>query len=592
MNRSIVLGVAVVLVAVVAAWVAFSRRRGAGSGAAGWSVTGHAARDEGDDDGRALRCRVANVRTGQRVADAPPYFSPGGDWTVADVSAIDDPGARFTLAFPPTPKPTSSKVPFSFSDALVLAEDADAGGRMVAKIAAAFGQAAPAAKAPQPLRPLRFKTVVLGEHLGKGKAHGFGPDNSGTWTATKWFLSDGAAEAEIYFNYDLASGAAEFTEKDADYNADVVNILAEALRDGPRPPRTPQTDPNLTDAGPRVVDLRPIPVAPKSYASFDPGGKLVVLTGSHEHPDVLRAVRPETPDQVFELARVERRMGPHLLADPDGTRLVVEEQLPEEENTFSTNDPSRLWWFERTGATPASNLSTPPTGRQLQGPWGQHGSFAGEKALSPGGRYLAVSAYEETKDETGHRRPQLFFLDLQTNAVKQADLAGRTAEVVGWADEGAAARALLLTGSRWEKAARRPFVADPATGACTPARTGEVVEPDPLVSPDRRHRVALVGKEGFDVVEIETGKSRRFTFHEDDRRFVQEGCLEWRGPRYVGFGVPRLAVIDIETLKMSYLISPDDRGRYTFSPDFRRALRTDGKTVSIGRVELPQGVAP
>ena len=69
---------------------------------------------------------------------------------------------------------------------------------------------------------------------------------------------------------------------------------------------------------------------------------------------------------------------------------------------------------------------------------------------------------------------------------------------------------------------------------------------------------------------------------------MQEGCLEWRGPRYVEFQAPRPAMVDVETMKMSYLTGPDDHARYAFSPDFRRAVRTDEHgALSIGRVQLP-----
>ena len=66
------------------------------------------------------------------------------------------------------------------------------------------------------------------------------------WTATKLFPKEHGLEAEVFFNYNLQSREGEFSEKDPDYRQDLIAILETALRDGPRPDRTPDTDPNLT----------------------------------------------------------------------------------------------------------------------------------------------------------------------------------------------------------------------------------------------------------------------------------------------------------------------------------------------------------
>jgi hypothetical protein len=40
-----------------------------------------------------------------------------------------------------------------------------------------------------------------------------------------------------------------------------------------------------------------------------------------------------------------------------------------------------------------------------------------------------------------------------------------------------------------------------------------------------------VGKGGLVVTAVPGGEQRRFAFHEDDRRFIDEECVEWAGPR-------------------------------------------------------------
>ncbi len=75
---------------------------------------------------------------------------------------------------------------------------------------------------------------------------------------------------------------------------------------------------------------------------------------------------------------------------------------------------------------------------------------------------------------------------------------------------------------------------------------------------------------------MEDGKQRRFVFHEEDREFVAPECVEWVAARYLKFNGPRLALIDVATLKMCFPASSNGAKFashfYKFSSDFRWAL--------------------
>ena len=120
-------------------------------------------------------------------------------------------------------------------------------------------------------------------------------------------------------------------------------------------------------------------------------------------------------------------------------------------------------------------------------------------------------------------------------------------------------------------------------------------EIDNRLSPDGKHRVR-VGKNELIVTAVADGKQRRFVLHEEDRRFVGEECVEWASPRYLKFNGPRLALIDVTTMKMCFPASADGAKlgshAYKFSSDFRWVLYqgegAPGESLILAPVELPK----
>jgi hypothetical protein len=102
---------------------------------------------------------------------------------------------------------------FGRGEAAILDSDHDTGGHFIERFASAFHAQVPLVPAhTRSLRPMPFATAVLGQRMVRGKGGGFSAAGSGGWTASKWFIEDNEAEAEVFFNFDLSAGVREFSE--------------------------------------------------------------------------------------------------------------------------------------------------------------------------------------------------------------------------------------------------------------------------------------------------------------------------------------------------------------------------------------------
>ena len=113
----------------------------------------------------------------------------------------------------------------SFGEGVLATSDR---ARFVASLAKGFGTAgAGDGAAARPGKPMQLRLVVLGRNQARLPGGGYG--DGGTATATKLFFSSGATEAEVFFNFDVAKKSGEFSEKDADYDKDLIALTAAAL---------------------------------------------------------------------------------------------------------------------------------------------------------------------------------------------------------------------------------------------------------------------------------------------------------------------------------------------------------------------------
>lgn len=168
-----------------------------------------------------LAFRIVKVYDAQKPTGDGLGHAAGGTWQFFDAVTAD--GAPFTFGcFAP---PAKGEVPMSFGDFVLATADR---ARFVASLAKGFGQEVPAAaRAERKGKPIRARLVVLGRNQKQMPGGGYG--DGGTATATKLFFESGGADAEVFFNFDVAGKSGEFSEKDADYDKELVGITAAGL---------------------------------------------------------------------------------------------------------------------------------------------------------------------------------------------------------------------------------------------------------------------------------------------------------------------------------------------------------------------------
>lgn len=99
-------------------------------------------------------------------------------------------------------------------------------GPFLAEVAKALGAKAPKMSQAK-AEVLPFELAILGTRMSRDPGGGFSGKPSGDWVATKLFLADG--KAEVYFNFEIRSGDAEFSPKDEEYGNLVVEELSKVL---------------------------------------------------------------------------------------------------------------------------------------------------------------------------------------------------------------------------------------------------------------------------------------------------------------------------------------------------------------------------
>jgi len=369
-----------------------------------------------------------------------------------------------------------------------------------------------------------------------------------------------------------------------------------ALRDGSRPPRTAAKDPNLVTTGPRIENLQPIHNAPGRSAQFvfSPGGKRLVVYTFTPGKSAAFMIDPANPAEQTPVAQLDGLMSQVIAFDADVTRIVAVERVTDDPTRTRLDEPLRAWIIDR-----ASGERT-----RVAGPWGEQiSSTADEQMLSPDRRYLMISYFDHAAPTMKDGTPEIWHAyDIASGVATRVQLSERSAMLVGWTGgSGAKLRAVIQTGSDVGRRARQFVLVDPATGIVERSSV-QPASVDPLVSSDRKLRMTLTPGVQLDVHNAATGRARTLKFHEDDRGFAKaEEAFTWLSPRYIRFDAQRTALIDAQTMKMSFLAGdePSDgagaRGGddtkptyFSFSPGFEWAVTRKGEQLFIGRVIVPQ----
>ena len=528
------------------------------------------------DEPRHLPFKITAVHEKEKPSADAPFHINGGEWTFFDCQANSDSGVAFTVGI--LLKKSNDNTPLAWGNAVLAVKDREAGARFVELFSKDFSGKSPTPlKKPYVPRPLSIKTALLGHNMNREGAEGFAGAGGG-WTATKWFPEHDGRSGEVFFNYNLAKRQGEFSEKDADYADDLVAVFASALRDGPRPERTPENDPNLTKKGPVLGNPRKLMSRLASHDSFSPGGRFAVY---QDRATIFALSLDHLEETPFEVVRFDHSPWTVHVLDDD-LNLLVQEGIPEGPGLKSSADPMRIWWVGGKGREK----------KLLRGPE-KNLNLAGE-AASPDRRYIAFNFWRDKIGEKG-RTELLCVFDRESGKTTEFDLQGRALSVIGWKKTKDGMGALAVS-NRWQfdKEPSQIFLANPATGKLERQEGVDArLEIDNPLSPDQKHR-ARIQKDELIVTDTDDGKQRRLVFHEDDHRFVGPGSVEWVSPRYLKFNGPRLALIDVTTMKMSYPVKADGASfqshSYNFSSNIRWVLYQgedgDGEGLFIAPVEL------
>jgi hypothetical protein len=522
--------------------------------------------------------RITKVHEHQKPSADAPYHIEGGEWTFFDCQASSDPKVVFTAGS--ASKSIDGGVPSAWGKAVFIVKDREAGARFVELFSRAF-----AGKLPPPVnhahvpKPLSITTAILGYNLDRERKGGFS-STAGGWTATKWFPEHDGLSGEVFFNFNLDKRQGEFSEKDTDYADDLAAIFAAALRDGPRPERTPENDPNLTRTGPTIGKPRKLLPRLAEHYSFSPKSRFAV----YQDRSTISALPIDQPDGTpQEIIRFEHSPWEVRVVD-DALDLIVQEGIPEFRTMRSSGDPMRIWWVD--GKTKEKKL--------LHGP--EKGLNLAEVMVSPDNRYVALHQWKTNPGGNGRTR-FLLILNRGNGEVKVCDSQGKDLSVISWKEVETGLRAVAVS-NRWQfgkKEASELYLVDPATGKVDlQANVDARLEIDNPLSPEGKHRVR-VEKDRLFVTDLTSGQQRSFVFHEDDRRFVEPENVEWVTRKYLKFNGQRLALIDVTTMKMCFPASADDAKfashSYKFSPDFHWMLfqgeGSDGEALNLSRVEMP-----
>jgi len=145
-----------------------------------------------------LALKIVRAHENQKLLDQAPWHAPGGDWAFLECE-VEKQGSARVLIGTKTRSTTRADLPMSWGEAFIAVNDSRAGSAFVDAFSKAFHQPSPPRYGDKPPDRLKMNTAVLGANLVRSPQGGFRDGRKGTWTATKLFLQNDTAEAEVFF---------------------------------------------------------------------------------------------------------------------------------------------------------------------------------------------------------------------------------------------------------------------------------------------------------------------------------------------------------------------------------------------------------
>lgn len=439
-----------------------------------------------------------------------------------DIPAVRTGEDRYELHF------GSGRAVLDLGRGTLVAPDPKSGAVALAALAKWLGTPVPRQTHARPLEPVELQVMNMGDN-----------DN-------KVFVSRGAEYAEMFINTPEPDHVV-FVKKDSSYAGALVDVFADGLRDGPAPPRTKATDPNLATEDPWLPTLKAIDTPHSQPMCFGDGW--IALTADKTGETVWRrAWGAAGPKPLCKLPGNVDEWG----TNARGTVAVVMVGASDPTSgVMSGSDPVSVWVIDGMGC------------RRLRTRF--KGGMSTQPIVSPKGDAFVP-------DYGGD--PKLHVVDLQTGAVTTTTVDPPKLDFVyDWDDAGItlfSPTAEVVSFGRMVAGHVTPL-ADAQTRSLDGAYTIDI-HADSLVVTDRAHHAATF------TPHVRSDDRALARMHEHPPRAV--------GPRKLALAGSPDIVLDLETMKTQPLTVPPKLGdTYALrcvSRDGNHALFTSGDEVFEG----------
>lgn len=424
------------------------------------------------------------------------------------------------------------------------AENAEKGAAFTAAVARWFSEPLPPARpSPTPLQPLKVQYTRLAVATSRA------PE------AFRLTLVGARNRVQIFFNLFPVNSRATILERGRpETRATLIALLAETLRDGPKPPRTHATDANVSSDAPLATAVRPLQAVPVAAAACGDHGVFAAVNDGAQ-TKIIALDGPSTAARtIASLDGVLEGM----VGSPDGKQVAMLLAHAASLESVQPEDPRELRVVDTTTghAIPIFNAQEGFRGTGLP-IWAKNGILAFEGRLpttSPGERI--VRAYDTTV-------PSLL-------GETEARLRLRPTRIEG-------DQVVLAAWETTPRLQRRTFL-------WTLGKPPVAHESIPFTSPDGRFVF------GIDDDKLVTKDGRTFSSADlDDRAAIREldaGAPIWLGKHLLGLASDVALALDLETLKIRPVVAMSNVTLVCATSDQKHAVVT-GTDGSAFIADLP-----